>query len=542
MQFAGLLAASFALAAFGQSAWVSFFGIGAAAFGYALFWRAMLLLPRRRDRFLLSTGWFAAVQAVQLSWLTSTDYMGPLILVVYLFLIAAIGVQFGILSLIFDEREISLRRCLAAAGCWVFMEWIRLLPFTGFTWNPVGLSLADHPLSIQFASLFGVYGLSFWVIFVNALALWAFPFWRRGAVWAAAAIFPYLFGWAYQSWIEWTALPVQPYSAALVQTAILPEEKDIVSHRSSSFVPPLNQWERIWENLRSNNPVDLIVLPEAAVSLSAYRPFYPIDLLRDVWADRFGKEALSDLPELKTPLAIEDKRGWRATNAYIAQAMANHFHAHLIAGFDHQDGEKKYNAAFLFSPDGEEPQRYEKRILVPVGEYVPFPNIRWLAAFLAEQFGIGDSFDIGSEAKIFRSSVPIGVSVCLEETYSGLIRDLRRKGADLFVNISNDVWFPRSRLPEQHFQHGRIRAAENGVYAFRACNTGITGAVDCFGRVIAYLPPSEQDRGVLYLNLPLKSFQTLYTWWGDWAILSLSAFFILFGFRKKKLPLNGSLR
>ena len=219
------------------------------------------------------------------------------------------------------------------------------------------------------------------------------------------------------------------------------------------------------------------------------------------------------------------------TNAYIAQAMANHYKADVISGFDDRDGDRKYNAAFHFRPMEQAPERYEKRILVPVGEYVPFPNIRWLALFLSEQFGIGDSFDAGTDAKVFTSSLPIGVSICLEETYSSLIRDLRLKGARLFVNITNDVWFPRSRLPVQHFQHGRIRAAENGVYLLRACNTGVTGGIDCFGRAIATLAPSESERGVLYLTFPLKSFQTLYTWWGDGAILILSSFCALLGFR-----------
>jgi apolipoprotein N-acyltransferase len=131
------------------------------------------------------------------------------------------------------------------------------------------------------------------------------------------------------------------------------------------------------------------------------------------------------------------------------------------------------------------------------------------------------------EAKPFTGPIPTGVSICLEETYSHLIRELRLNGARLFVNISNDVWFPRSRLPEHHFQHGRIRAAENGVCLLRSCNTGITGAVDCCGRVVEVLPSSEEKVSVLHLNLPLRCFNTLYTWWGDNAVLWVSVCFVL---------------
>jgi len=532
MFFWGCLLGSFALVSLGQSAWIPGFGIFAAAFGYTLFWRAMLRLPDKRDQFWLSLGWFAAVQAVQLSWMTATQYMGPLILIIYLLLLLAIGAQFGFLTLFFSQKGISFLGCLAGAGCWVLMEWTRLFLFSGFTWNPVGLALADSSLSIQFASLFGVYGLSFWVIFVNLFAVFAWTTWKTRTVWAMLAIFPYLFGWGHQWWVE-KHVPIEKMiSAALVQTAILPEQKDRFAHRSEAFIPLLNQWERICQELQQDRPVDLIILPEAAVSMGAHRPLYPMNLLTEFWIEQFGKNSLSDLPPWV--------RG-KATNAYIAQGLANHFNSHVIVGFDDQDGRKKYNAAFHFQPNNGPSQRYEKRILVPIGEYVPFPNLPGLTRFLVEQFGIGDSFDIGTEAKLFFSPLPIGVSICLEETYGELVRDLRLKGARLLVNVSNDVWFPGSSLPQQHFQHGRIRAAENGVYVLRSCNTGVTGGVDCFGDVIAALPPSESEISTLYLNFPLRSFQTLYTWWGDGVILILSACFTFLWFWKKKLPLNGSL-
>src|SRR3989344_4718351 len=147
------LCSSFALVAFGQASWVPHFGIGAAAFGFAIFWRAMRMLPKRRDRFWLAFGWFAVIQAIQISWMSSTQYMGPLILVIFVLLVVALGAQFGLLSFFFCEKELSLADCLAGAGCWVFLEWSRHYPLSGFAWNPVGLAMADSSLSLQFASL-----------------------------------------------------------------------------------------------------------------------------------------------------------------------------------------------------------------------------------------------------------------------------------------------------------------------------------------------------------------------------------------------------
>ena len=107
---------SLLLTAFGQPAWIPGCGVFASAFGFALFWKAMLSFEKPRDRFFLAMIWFAAVQGIQLSWLATLDYMGPLILVVYLFLILAMGAQFGVLSLLV-QRTLSWRKALAIAGC-----------------------------------------------------------------------------------------------------------------------------------------------------------------------------------------------------------------------------------------------------------------------------------------------------------------------------------------------------------------------------------------------------------------------------------------
>ena len=71
------LISSLIFTAFGQPAWIPECGIIAAAIGFALFWRALLLVPEARFRFFLSMGWFFCVQAIQLSSMTSTQYLGP---------------------------------------------------------------------------------------------------------------------------------------------------------------------------------------------------------------------------------------------------------------------------------------------------------------------------------------------------------------------------------------------------------------------------------------------------------------------------------
>lgn len=527
-----LIVVSFLLVALGQPAWVRGFGVLAAAFGFALFWRAMLSFPSKRDRFLLSMGWFACVQGVQLSWMATMDYMGPLILAVYLFLILGMGAQFALLSFFFD-RPINGLRVLSIAGCWAIFEWLRLFFICGFTWNPIGLALVDSPYSLQFAAVWGIFGLSFWVIVVNLAALQALieKSTKKIAIWGAMALLPYAFGLVHQKWVE-TYVPTSgTLNVALVQTGLFPEQKEFLSGSPDDYIQPLDQWARILNVLDETKRVDLIVLPEAALPLGAHGAGYTLESVKKYFDE-------SDFPPLKTPYAHYDWRGWKVSNAFLVQALANRFKSHVILGLDDADFNGKYNAAFHFRPDDLPYERYEKRILAPIAEYVPMRQWRRFARFVAEQFGIYSSFNAGTKVKIFHATFPIGVSICLEETFSNLTRELRTKGAELFVNLTNDVWFPGSKLPRQHFDHGRVRAAENGVYILRACNTGITGVIDCFGNPLDQLPVSEERASALYISLPIRSFATLYTWWGDSAILGISVAGILlhFLFQKKKLP------
>ncbi len=549
MNFAALIRFSyifsgFLIVAFGQSAWISWLGPFAAVIGYALFWRGMLEWKSTARRIWISVIWFTAVQSIQLSWMTSTEYMGPLIWVVYACLVLALGLQFGGLCwFVGQPGALTWLRMLGIAGLWVILEWTRLFLLTGFTWNLAGLALTTWSVPLQMASLFGIYGLSFWVILVNLAGLRASFLRTRSAVlaWTACALAPFAFGLLQMAIFSRSGSTL---SALLVQTSLLPEERDFDPLRPEEHLSPLIQWDRVLSLIEDAklNQIDLIVLPEGALPYDAYQPVYPYFDVQRIWMKHFGTGAQKDFPALGQPLFRPMSRlierdsfsRWNVSNSFWIQSIANHYGCEVIAGLDDRDAQtrKHYNAAFHFTPHRHLAERSEKRILVPIGEYVPLKEWRLFSRYISDQFGVGDSFEAGSEAKVFSGRVPIGVSICYEETYSALIREQRMKGAEMFVNISNDVWFPDSRLPRQHFDHGIVRAVENGVPSIRACNTGVTGGVDCFGRVLAIYPDSLP--GSLAVQVPLHTFPTFYRLWGDWAILLLSALFAVLLFRKKE--------
>jgi apolipoprotein N-acyltransferase len=527
---------SFVVVAFGQPAWSESLSLLAAIGGFCLFWRVLLSLPGAKSRFFMGMGWFAAVQVEQLWWFSSHPYL--YIYGVIIFCAMIMGAQFGFLSIWIKAQVLHRYSSLfALAGLWTLLEWSRLFIFSGLPFNPVGLTLSASLYPLQFASLGGVYGLSFWVILTNLFLLraWVSPKSRVNWISVSAAVFiPYVFGWLHLAAHQ--PLKSETLSVVLVQPA-LPIEENLLfqtAEEARHFV--LKEWQQALATLKQHvgQKVELIVFPEYLVPFGTFHPVFPLDEIEPLFSELFGKEFRLDSLDLQQKTL--------ASNANIAQLLADHFQAHVVIGLEDSvmiDEEMRkaesYSAAFHFTPGRVLPERYEKLKLVPMGEYIPFKWCREIAAC----YGITGSFTCGKGAKVFSAPVPFGPSICYEEMYGYLMRQNRMKGAELLVNLTNDGWFPNSRLPKQHFDHARLRTVENGIPLVRACNTGITGAVDSLGQIIGVLGDDhmqmQQVGGSIRLDVPRYHYQTLYAQHGDLPILGLSALSILLGiFLSKK--------
>lgn len=500
-----LIIVSWAIVAFGQPAWISWLAPVAACAGYAIFWRVAEKIPFSKRRFWTAALWFTAVQLVQLSWMASIEFQGIYILFVYVFLTLWLGLQFGLITLYIDKIPM-----IATAAVWTLLEWGRLFVLCGFSWNPIGLSLTAYTIPLQAASIFGILGLSFLVLLTN-LSFWK-KRWKVGLVLAA---FPYLFGavhlWHHTSKVDQSP----PIVVGLVQTALLPSEKIVLKSREHEFISPYEQWRRITQLVkRAQEPLDLIVLPEFTVPVASNYNYYSSSIVHHILTDVLGQNATSQFPELETTLKL--------SNQFWVDAIAKIFQADVIAGLETEEKGKHFSSAVFTPFQSKEPQKYHKQILVPLGEYVPFT---WVKA-LTKLYGITDFFAPGTESKIFQSKVPLSASICYEETFSHFMRQNRKNGAALFVNLTNDGWYADSRLPKQHFDHARLRAVENGVPLVRACNTGVTAAVDSLGRILGQIV-DERRADLLVAHVPQYNYLTLYTLWGDWGIVVLSIIFLL---------------
>lgn len=525
--FYALLTLSFVIVAFGQPAYSSILSLLTSILGLGLFWGVTLDMPARR-RFWLSILFMMGVQLVQLYWFIAHPYL--YIYALWTLLSFAIGLTFAFVTAQVTKDNLkSYVKILGIASLATLFEWGRLFILSGFSWNPIGLAASANPYLLQGASLFGIYGLSFWVYLVNLLLVRAYLY----ASWMAYGVMtllPFIFGFGQIKLHEeqWAKENPETLDALLVQTAFPIEEilpfKTQEAYRD--FI--LEEWETILKSLSAfkNDKVHLIVLPEYVVPFGTYTPVFPEDKVKGLFKNYFGDSIRFQFP-------YKDKG---VSNADILQTLANHFNADVVAGLEDVEikgpGEVDYfSSAFLFEPHkpgGE--RRYDKRVLVPMGEYIPFKFCR----DFAKSYGIQGSFTCGEEAKVFQGgNAPFGLSICYEETYASLMRENRAKGAKYLVNLTSDVWYPDSLLPREHLDHARLRTVEGGYPLLRACNTGVTTAIDSLGRSLSELE-GEWTRGCLKVKVPLYNYTTLYTLTGDTLLVGFCFLFSGLYFLKRK--------
>jgi len=387
------------------------------------------------------------------------------------------------------------RGLLLAPFFWVAVELARAR-ITGFPWNLLGTSQVDNLPLAQIAAFTGVYGVSFEIALVNAgfAAGWLLPPGRRARVLVAALAASA----ALQAgvWLHPAPLPAT-HAARLVQPDIPILEPS--AWTADYFEATLASVVELSAAGRDRRFPDLIIWPESPA------PFYTTDPRLHDWVRRLAS----------------------ATRAYVIVGSLG-----IRSSRDGGMRTQMMNSAALVAPNGEWVARYDKIHLVPFGEYVPFKSLLVFAEKLTREVG---DFSAGSERTVFSlGEQKVAAFICYESIFPDEVRQFAGRGAQVFVNISNDGWFGNSGAPEQHLNMARMRAVENHRWLLRATNTGITASIDPYGRVVA-----RAGRNVrAALDAPYEPVMetTFYTRHGDWfawscAIISLLALLARFQVR-----------
>jgi apolipoprotein N-acyltransferase len=204
------------------------------------------------------------------------------------------------------------------------------------------------------------------------------------------------------------------------------------------------------------------------------------------------------------------------------------------------DGQPEYyNASMLFNTRGELLGSYFKQHLVLFGEYIPFEgNLPFINALTP----IGSSFTPGRSAVLLKrpeDNRGFCVLICFEDSLPYLARKAARAGATWLINQTNDSWFDPDCGSAQHLANAVFRCVETRLPMLRCANTGMTCAIDSFGRIEQTLKPRTEGFQIVE-TMPADSgrVSTFYVRFGDLfaqACLtgSVALFIILFIQRRK---------
>jgi apolipoprotein N-acyltransferase len=178
----------------------------------------------------------------------------------------------------------------------------------------------------------------------------------------------------------------------------------------------------------------------------------------------------------------------------------------IVGGLRRPAGGKLRNSAVHLGADGHLAGSYDKRILVPFGETMPFSDV--FPSLRTAVRGVGD-FAPGEEPCRFEAAGErVACGICYESIFPGFTRETAQDDATLLVNLTIDVWFGRSTAPWFHLMVQASRAAELGVPLIRSALTGISAVVGPDGVPIALMPLGAA--GVLEADVPLRDVVTPY--------------------------------
>lgn len=406
----------------------------------------------------------------------------------------------------------NAEKILSLVVFFTLAEYLRGHILTGFPWNALGYAAMPTPVFMQSASVLGLWGVTLLTLVVAlSPALFFMPAtgsrkWHSAAVllFAAAALAGQT---AFGIWRL-----AQPQPAAN-------DENPVMLRLLQPNISQRDKW-------RPGNEETVF---QTYLDLSAAPGLERIDAL--IW------------PESAFPfLVLQNPNALSRIDALLPQGVMLLTGAVRVRPPDpavsgSPSGMKFFNSLVTFNDRAEPLEIYDKQRLVPFGEFMPFSDI-------IERFGINNlvnmpgGFASGTGSNLLVPGAldssdpldqplpPVRVMICYEAIFPGFSAadhdgpadpdvgpDTAGRRAQWIVNLTNDAWFGRLAGPYQHFQQARMRAVEEGLPMIRVANTGISAAIDGFGRVEQSLPLGTA--GIIDTALPEALPRTFYSRFRD---------------------------
>lgn len=438
-------------------------------------------------------------------WLTFApiNYAGfPPVLAYLLLLVVCMAVAVfpamfcGILAV--TIRRFGDNALFAAPFIWVFSEFLRYW-LTGNNWNAIAYSQAFAGWSLSYASIGGIYLVSFVLVFNSAmLARIAAEFDRKSTANRRTA----LAGIA-------VAIAVVSASGFFGGREHSSGNEREVAARVIALqpnVPMSGLTMESWKALRARH----VELAENALNKSDgnYAETRPTTIVI--------------FPESPMNFAYEEDAEFREFVGAFARrnnvsVLFNSAEPNPIDG-------KYFNSAVMVDNRGIEVAQYDKIFLLPFGETVP----DFLQGIVPTFVG---NFSRGTEEDILPlADAKSGVMICFESHFGQLSREYVKKGADVLIEMTNDGYLGNTPVLRQHLANAIFRAVETNRPVLRVTNVGVTALIGENGEILDSAESYKQDVRTWEVRKS-DGVSTFYVRFGDWfawlsAAVALSIFII----------------
>ena len=475
-----------------------------------------------RAGFLIGLAFGAGLFLAGLRWVhVSLDIFGGLPLIVTLILMLLLALYLAIYTALacylfikYRQQQWPLFNVLLFTSAWLITEYLRGVVLTGFPWLSLGYSQTTGVYSSA-ASVVGMLGLSAIICLIATLAFYAI----KRHVKSAVLLVLVAFGSASLNSQDQLIEQQRAVNLALIQGNIEQSAK----WDAKAMWPTIT---RYMDLSREHFDSDVIIWPEAAMPAV------------EGWVQDYLKlmdsaAAFNDSAIITGIIGRTPKKNIAANIAAKPPSSINHdyFNAIMAVGNDTDSR----NIKGIYQSD--HTNRYYKRQLLPIGEFVPFQAIlRPLAPLFnlpMSSFTRGDWAQENLTARGFKFSP----AICYEIAFGDLVRANMKSDTDFLLTISNDAWFGESIGPHQHMQIAQMRAIELGRPLIRVTNTGVTAIVDQYGKIVDQLPQFEE--AVLRANVKTVSGETFFYRHGQTPLITLFAILLtlcmLAGHRQNRL-------
>ncbi|MBF0432190.1 MAG: apolipoprotein N-acyltransferase [Fibrobacteria bacterium] len=415
-----------------------------------------------------------------------TILMGLVLLIVYLSLFN------GISGLLFSVCRKWRFGWLIYAVLWAGLEVLRTKGQMSFPWSHLGYALGEYTSLIQLASVVGIFGISIIMVAVNFLIYKTYTQSRLKPVLILGGVLALFL--MYGIYNTGGSAPVSAKTAdvSLVQPSVEQTKK----WDEDYFEDVMNKTYSVMDKADLKHS-DLIILAETAVPAFLRR--------RPLVQEKLQKRAVANKADI-----IVGSLDFTPNN-------------HPAKPFNY------FNSAFLIPKDTARPfQQYSKLRLVPFSERLPFDDFLPILNYV--NLGEGD-FSEGKSNLFWGDKFIYSPTICYEVVYPSFIREIKKGGAELLINITNDGWFGKSPAPFQHASICKFRAIETGLPIARCANSGISLFYDSKGRTLAKTRLFEKS--VLRHKFILNPVDTIYLKIGDvfenllfWIFVSFITFLV----------------